>query len=416
MIPGFATAKRRVRSLGGKVLRRVGLLPGGVPDRLGDDKEWRGRSFQGDVVVFFPDTRGGLYQLRTWYGPFEALHRARGLTIVCMDSRTAETIRGETDLPVMTISQESFLDELIQRSNIKLFLYVNFTQANFLALRIRSVIHIALTHGDSDKSVSVSNQVKAFDFSFVAGQAAIDRFERYTALFDAKSRCVTVGRPQIDTDPQPVITEKRGEARATVLYAPTWEGGHETVSYGSVLSHGLPLVRSLVDAGFRVLYRPHPLTGQRLAAHGEADNEIRRFLISKPGHAISVSRSISEDFAEADLLISDVSSVANDWLVTGKPIIITRSSASQTREAATDLLQLVPRLPAVAAGDSGMLVREQIEEDPIRERRIALTEYYLGDTTPGTSLKRFLDACEAMAELRDREWARISASEGVETS
>src|SRR5699024_8782075 len=138
---------------------------------------------------------------------------------------------------------------------------VNFTQANFLALRIRSVIHVALTHGDSDKSVSVSNQNKAFDYTLVAGQAAIDRFEKYTPLFDAQARCIAVGRPQNDTDEQ--FTYTAGEP-PTIMYAPTWEGGHETVSYGSVYSHGHVMVQSLIKAGYRVIYRPHPLIGQRL--------------------------------------------------------------------------------------------------------------------------------------------------------
>ena len=36
---------------------------------------------------------------------------------------------------------------------------------------------------------------------------------------------------------------------ATVLYAPTWEGAQTSMSYSSVPSHGVPLVRSLFDGG-----------------------------------------------------------------------------------------------------------------------------------------------------------------------
>lgn len=411
MIPGLATVKRKTRTIGGKVLRRIGLLPGGVPDRLGDDEEWQQRSFNGDVVVFFPDTRGGLYQLRSWYGPLKELHASQGLTIVCMDSRTAAVIRREVDLPVMTISQESFLDELISRSNVKVFLYVNYTQMNFLALRIRSVIHVSLLHGDSDKSVSVSNQVKAFDYSFVAGQAAVDRFLQYTALFDADERCVIIGRPQIDTDPKPT-PRKRSEGEApVVLYAPTWEGGHESVSYGSVPSHGLKLVRSLHSKGFRIIYRPHPLTGQRLAEHGEADHQIRRFLAGTGVHQVSISGPLAEDFEAADLLIGDVSSVVNDWLVTGKPLIVTRSAVPETREAATKLLDLAPRLSARSAALAGDMAEVQLNSDPTGDERLALAEYYLGDITPGASIARFLAACRDAAAVRDREWARIKVNE-----
>lgn len=397
--------------MGGRLLRSLRILPGGVPDRLGDDREWRGRSLEGDIVVFFPDTRGGLYQLRTWYTPLEELHRSQGLTIVCMDSKTAAAIRRDVDLPVMTISQEAFLDELVSRSNIKLFLYVNYTQMNFLALRIRSVLHVSLLHGDSDKSVTVSNQVKAFDFSFVAGQAAIDRFKKYTSLFDAESRCIAVGRPQIDTDAPPVSFERRPGEPEVVLYAPTWEGGHDTVSYSSVPTHGLAIVRSLINSGLRVIYRPHPLTGQRLAKHGEADTEIRRFLNGHGSHRVSTDTPIAEDFAEADLLIGDVSSVVNDWLVSGKPLIVTRSSIKETREAATELLSLVPRLSENDAQSAGVLARTHLDSDPTKAERLALAEYYLGDTTPGASIRRFLEACARLADIRDTEWSRILINE-----
>src|SRR5699024_695926 len=191
-----------------------------------------------------------------------------------MDSRTARAIRSEVDLPVMTISQESFLDELIARSNVKVFLYVNYTQMNFLALRIRSVIHISLLHGDSDKTVSVSIQVKAFGAPFVAGQAPSDRFDRYTSFVAAESHCVKIGRPANDTDVLPGPRPDSPSETPVVLYAPTWEGGHESVSYSSVASHGREIVESLIEAGLRVVYRPHPLIGQRLAHFGEADFAI----------------------------------------------------------------------------------------------------------------------------------------------
>lgn len=411
MLPGLATVKRKVRSGVGRLLKQIGLLPGGVPNRLGEEKHWRNRRLHGEVLVFFPDTPGGLYQLRAWYGPLERLHLTQGVTIVCMDSRTARAIRSEVRLPVLTISQESFLDELIQRSTVKLFLYVNFTQANFLALRIRSVIHIYLTHGDSDKTVSVSNQTKAFDFCFVAGQAAIDRFKKYTPLFDAESRCIAVGRPQLDTDFAPSSEVCDHGEMPTVLYAPTWEGGHETLSYGSVASHGLSIVKSLIGAGFRVVYRPHPLIGQRVAKHGEADNEIRRYLKFLKSHEVSSGRTLAQDFEGADLLISDVSSVVNDWLVTGKPAMVTVSAVASTREASTNLLETVPRITVRDLARVGALAREQIEVDPSREYRLALRSYYLGDTTPGASVGRFLGACERLAELRDHEWARIIANE-----
>jgi hypothetical protein len=399
---------RRIRSTGGTLLRRLNLLPGGTPDGLGDDEQLADAVLDGDVIVYFPDTRDSLYQIRGWYGPLLALHEEMGVTVVCMDSRTAATIRAELPVPVVTVARDATLDALILRSEIRLVLYVNYNPMNMAALRARSVVHVSLLHGDSDKGVSVSNQVKAYDFSFVAGQAAVDRYARYTALFDAATRCIPVGRPALDTQPRPAHSPGRPPR---VLYAPTWEGGQASVAYSSLPDLGPTIIGSLLDAGIRVIYRPHPLTGVRVAAFGEADARLRALIEPADGSFVSQDRELWEDFVEADLLLCDVSAVANDWLPTGRPLIITRPSGIGTHEARTELLDVVPRLEAAQATAAGTIVQEQIAQDPAREERLALTEYYLGDTSPGAALSRFLAACRDLAELRDRQWSRILANE-----
>lgn len=399
--------KRRVRSLGGKVLRRFRLLPGGMPDGIGDDAALADKTLDGEVILYFPDTMDSLYQLRSWYGPLEELHGAQGVTVVCMDSRTAAAIRTETSLPVVTIALDATLDAIILRSDTKLVLYVNYNPLNTAALRSRSAIHVSLLHGDSDKVVSVSNQIKAYDYSFVAGQAAIDRLERYTTLFDAPARCIPVGRPSLDTDRREITP--RQDPRPTVLYAPTWEGGQSSAAYSSLATHGEAAVRALLAEGLQVIYRPHPLTGVRVPALGEADGALRE-LITAEGGRISTDRPLQQDFADADLILCDVSAVTGDWLPTGKPMIITRSADPDSRDAGTELLRTVPRLDAAGAADAGRLARSLLEHDPQHEERIELIEYYLGDITPGASLQRFLDACRRLAARRDELWERISSS------
>ena len=400
--------KRTVRSLGGKVLRRFRLLPGGMPDGLGDDAALAEASLEGDVVLYFPDTMDSLYQLRSWYGPLLELHRAQGVTIVCMDSRTAAAIRAEVNLPVVTIALDATLDAIILRSDTKLVLYVNYNPLNTAALRSRSAIHVSLLHGDSDKVVSVSNQIKAYDYSFVAGQAAIDRLERYTTLFDAPARCIPVGRPSLDTDRTEVTA--RDDQRPTVLYAPTWEGGQASAAYSSLATHGLSAVQSLLEEGLGVIYRPHPLTGVRVPELGEADGALRELVASSDG-LVSTDRPLAQDFAEADLILCDVSAVTGDWLPTGKPLIITRAEDPQSRDAATALLSMSPRLSASEASSVGGLARDLIKNDPLREERIELIEYYLGDITPGSSLARFLEACQRLSARRDELWDRIQEQE-----
>ena len=413
MPPRGNALKRRVRSTGGKLLRRLRLLPGGMPDGIGDDAALQDATLEGEIVVYFPDTTDSLYQLRSWYGPLLELHRAQGVTIVCMDSRTAATIRAELAVPVVTIALDATLDALILRSGTKLVLYVNYNPLNTAALRSRSAIHVSLLHGDSDKVVSVSNQIKAYDYSFVAGQAAIDRLERYTTLFDAASRCIPVGRPSLDTDRLDIAP--RTDPRPTVLYAPTWEGGQASAAYSSLCSHGPHMVRSLLDAGLAVIYRPHPLTGVRVPEFGEADAELRR-LLEEGGGLVSEGRSAPQDFADADLMLCDVSAIANEWLPSGKPLIITTPSDPHTRDAGTILLDTVPRLAESDGGRAGSLAQSQIEHDPLRAQRLELIEYYLGDVAPGRSLERFLEACRRLSTKRDELWERLQENRGPEPS
>ena len=214
---------RRLSRLGIRVVRRYGLLPTGIADRNGDDDRLAGGSLTQTVMVYFPGTLDDIYQLRQWYEPLRALDERHPVIVVLQDSRTTRRVRAESGLAAITIARYSALDDLLSRSDVKLALYVNHNSQNFTALRFTSLAHVYLTHGDSDKGVSVSNQNKAYDFLFVPGQASIDRIQAYTMLWDAAPHCVLIGRPQLEVN-QPATASASHGGRRTVLYAPTWEG------------------------------------------------------------------------------------------------------------------------------------------------------------------------------------------------
>lgn len=402
-------AKRRVRTLGGTLIRRLHLLPGGTPDGLGDDDALLGTSIDSQLVVYFADTPDSMYQIEEWYRTFEALDREFGLTVICMDSRTARIIRSQTTLTVLVIARDSTVDDILSRSDVRVCLYVNHNPLNFLNMQIRSLVHVSMLHGDSDKGVSVSNQVKAYDYALVAGQAAVDRLEKYTMLFDAERRCIPVGYPETTSHSLPEgMTPANGKR---VLYAPTWEGGHPTLSYSSVRSHGEIIVRQLLAAGYEVIYRPHPLTGVRVAEYREADSAIKSLVGESEGSRVSEGIPLSADFAAADILISDVSAVANNWLRSGRPLIVTVPASEQTTVARTRLLDVVPRLTASAAASIASVVARELDEDPTRDQRNELIEYYFGDTAPGAALERMKDAIRRLMDIREREWARVTENE-----
>ncbi len=406
---------RRLKRFGIRTIRRSGLLPSTIPDRLGDDDRLVGSRLDQTVMLYFPDTRESLYQLRPWYAALRELNARYPVVCVFQDSRTAAIVREELGLPVLTIARYGRLDDLLSRSEVKLALYVNHSPQNFSALRFTSLAHVYLTHGDSDKGVSVSNQGKAYDFCFVAGQAAIDRMVDKLMFTDPREWCIPIGRPQLDS--LPVVSTGSGHLdRPTVLYAPTWEGAQPSVAYGSIASHGVRLARALLDSGRAVLvYRPHPLAGVTDPLYGTADAQIRALVAEaqrrepSAGHRVETEGPLEASFADADLLICDVSAVAMDWLPSGKPFVVTQPADAAAATAATAMLDLVPRLTVEDLPGVVDLVVGLIADDTDRDKRLELVDYYLGDVSPGASTKRFLEACAHVIDRRDQAWAAITA-------
>lgn len=414
MIGALASSlKRRIRRAGGRVIRRAGLLPGGMPDGLGEDDQLLGTSLPHTVMVFFPDPPGSLYQIEQWYGALRELDHRHRVVVVLRDSRTARAVRRDSGLDCIVLARYTTMDDLLSRSEVKLALYVSHHPENFSNLRTGSMVHVSMMHGDSDKAVSVSHQTNAYDFSLVAGQAAVDRLAAFCAFFDAPARCITIGRPQLDEwrDVAPGPRE-RADAAPTVLYAPTWEGAHPSVAYGSADSHGLALVEAFLADGWRVIYRPHPLSGVRDPGYAAADRAIRARIEgareSGGAHRVDVGVPESRSFGDADLLVCDISGVAVDWLAVDRPFLITQPARPEVASARTAVTDLVPSVAVADVAAIAARARRQVTDDPLRSDRRRLVEYYLGDTRPGAATERFLAAVDHLLQLRDDEQARLT--------
>jgi hypothetical protein len=394
--------KARVRSTGGTLVRRLGLLPGGEPDGLGEDGRLGDIALAQRVAAFFPEPPRNSYQLAQWLEPLEALDHRHGVVLITQDSRTTAQLRAATSLSVLCIGRTATLDGLVRRGALGLALYVSHHSRNFQFLRFPQLAHAYLGHGESDKAVSASNQVKAYDRVFVAGQAAVDRLAGELLWFDS-GKAVHVGRPQVSASA--VRRTVDPAARPTVLYAPTWEGAQASMAYSSVATHGAALVRSLLGDGLRVVYRPHPRTGANRRDVAEADAAVRNLFEGEDarstGSAVVTNAPLTTAFAGADLLVTDISSLAVEWLPTGRPLVVTEPADPGASVAPSPLLDAVPRLTAAEAGDAGALVRRHLEDDTATTARARLADYYLGDTTEGAALERFLDACGQVLEARD---------------
>src|SRR3954453_540653 len=248
--------RRRAQSATIRAVRKSRFFPRTIVNRLGEDEELRSARTDAEVLVYFPGALDTLYQIEPWLPTFERLHAAHPVVIVCQDSRVAGRLRSTSRVPVLTIARYAALDGLLSRSEVRLALYVSHLPRNFECLRFASLLHAYIGHGDSDKGVSASNQLKAYDYVFAPGQAAIDRIARRLMRFDAADRCRIVGQPLTLSAPSVPAPGPPEGGPGPLLYAPTWEGGQPSVAYSSIASHGEAMIRSLLgDGRYRVVYR-----------------------------------------------------------------------------------------------------------------------------------------------------------------
>lgn len=403
---------RRIRRTGGRLIRRLRLLPEGDPDGLGDDEALLGQSLPFTVMLYFPDTLRNLYQLRQWYGALRQLDEHHRVGVVCLDSRTAAAVRAESGLPVVCCGRVGTLEDLVSRSDVALALYVNHNMRNLHPLRFPTMLHAYLGHGDSDKAASASNQVKAYDFVLVAGDAGRDRLRRNVMRYDVETHVREIGRPQLDDhgparSPEPAAPAR--SARPTVLYAPTWEGAQPSMAYSSVVSHGDALLRSLLESGqFRVVYRPHPRTGANRGAFAAADQRLRGLVRQyrksdrQAGHDVDLTPEWSARSDTADLLVCDISAVAGDWMTTGKPLLVTVPVAREAFLDEDTVLSAVPGLSAAEAVRAADLVSRELAGGDAAGRR-RWVEHAMGDVAEGASMQRFLAVCGDLVALRGQE-------------
>jgi len=364
-----------------------------------------------EAVLYFADLPVNLYQLRQWYEPMRLLGERHPVAVVARSPITAKLLLDESPLPVEYVPSMEALEPWLARQRVGAFFYVNQNAANFSAMRMAEPAHVFVSHGESDKAYMASNQLRAYDCTFVAGPAAVRRIE--AAVYDLdQARLVEIGRPQVDVEwPGPDLPE---DGRTTVLYAPTWEGDRPSMSYSSLLTHGEALVTSLAGTGrHRVVYRPHPRTGVQdsryRAAHRRVVAALKAANAADPaaGHVVDTGRDFGWQVRAADVCVCDVSAVAFDWLASGKPIVLTKPESPTAVLGTEGLAARAPLLTAAdAPGAAALVDRVRVTPDP---GMAELTRDHFGDTSPGASMDRFLTAASQVIERRQQAQAQRHA-------
>jgi hypothetical protein len=361
------------------------------------------------VIAYFPDDPTRTYQLIQWLDVLAILHEKHPVGIVLRNPESAPLVVSRTNLPVFTAPTFPELTELYGALDAKVVLYCNNSMRNFQSLLDGRRLHVHINHGESDKQSMASNNAKAYDRVFVAGEAAVQRHMAGLLEFDT-SRLVRIGRPQLDLRPAAVLTPT---TRRTVLYAPTWEGDAEYNDYTSVDIMGPAIVRAILAVpDVRLVYKPHPKVITSLTpAVRDAHREILRLVAEAAqldpdvGHVHILRGNILAVMPDCDAIVTDVSSVGLDWLYlrTEKPIILTdRHQDAERLRQEVPISRCADVIDASSLGDLSGLLSARLEYDEHHLGRVAMRHHYFDDLQVGDSTARFLDAVSELVALRDR--------------
>ncbi|GAA2195622.1 hypothetical protein [Streptomyces bangladeshensis] len=213
-------------------------------------------AYKPETVLYFSGSKDSAYQVNMWLETMEQLDTR---PLIILRERVILNNLAPTTVPVICVPGGVHLMNL-DLSTVRVALYAANVGKNIHLLRVPTMKHVFIGHGDSDKLASVNPYSKVYDEVWTAGRAGRDRY----AIADVGVRdddIVEVGRPQL----APIETwQGTPEGRIpTVLYAPTWEGWDGNPGNTSIVLAGENIVTRLIatDPPVRVLYKPHPFTG-----------------------------------------------------------------------------------------------------------------------------------------------------------
>lgn len=344
------------------------------------------------LAIYFGGPVGDLYQVKQWLPVFEELQSEFPTIVLMKDAVAALELAKESRLPIRLAGNADAIEPLADAWGLKALFYVNNNLANFSPLRLPSLRHIHLSHGESEKASMTSNQLKAYDYCFVAGEASAERIMASLALFD-ESHLKLIGRPQLDQLLK-AIPFPASANRNTVLYAPTWEGDRPAMAYSSIAA-GESWIRELLqDDKLRVVYRPHPKTGSRSRASRQVDRRIRMMVETAAkadptaGHIVDLDSDCNPALGSADVAIFDISAMAMDFSILDRPYFVAVPAAMEGMVSASSMWDAARPLDTTSRSGVGAAVNEALSQGPLLGAT-AFARRHFGDTAENAGVRQF---------------------------
>ncbi len=187
-------------------------------------------------------------------------------------------------------------------------------------------------HGTSDKRYGGKSHQKAkrklskYDHIFLSGPKNRKRLEEVNLFFTEK-RLIKIGGLRFDAYLNNEYSKEeeckrlkiKDTARKNILYAPTWRFGN-----GTLKKYAVKFAREITQK-HNLIIRPH-YHDQKYSYYLKLQTilkGIKHVYFSNASNIIK--QDTFNDFVIADLLISDMSSVIYEFLITQKPVIIIKN-------------------------------------------------------------------------------------------
>lgn len=310
-----------------------------------------------------------------WWPLFDAVDKA-GVIVVRQASQLPGLTHGRH--PVIYAPEASQVVALLKLPGIRAVFYPVLDPGNAVLLADPRPRHIYLADGDSDQPGTTSNVARGMDEIWVPGVAATERFER-AGVDLSGTKVVEIGRPQLAG----LAEGPTGNSRVVLLYAPTFESDQGSTSFASLGVQGVRLIKRLLrkHPEVEVWFRPDAFTGVYRTELLVPVTEITTVLrAARHGHRVVSDLPEMECLAGADVLISDVSPLATDFLATGRPII----TCDVHGESQAEFVAKYPTQAACYLVGPNLEGLEQamslaLGEDPLRAARRALRRRVLGE-------------------------------------
>ena len=349
------------------------------------------------IALHFYGGKSEIYQIKQWLSVLEVLHKSEALEIIVRDKSVFSLLPTLTNLDVIFLPTADELISYYVEQDFHIILYINNGAKNFHSLAYPRSIHIQLHHGESEKTSTHSNQIKGYDYAFIAGEAALDRYTEHLINIQ-RVHFIQIGRPQFDHIVPPI----KPKNKKIILYAPTDESTHISMRYTSIQEHGLKIVEAiLAHPDYHLIYRPHPRTGHNDPKVKRAHNTIIHTVRNAPNGSIETTLPALEVLSMADIGIFDNSSLLIDFLFFDKPILLTDMFLTKYHDPSSfRMSQACIMLNKNNIDKLTELLQRELTEDTFQSIRRKVRYYYLGVYKKGESTSLFISKIQEIIEER----------------